>query len=1754
MDSGFLIKKPTIKLNAHNYHAWANYVLKSIESNSNLTNCILLDKDQFRIQAPDTCYTQRERNKQLYVEQYKIEEQLSSLTSALKCLKEKYKLESYNAMDWEQHPEEMKLIFGFEEQVEWELRSTANPNASSAVKQNLKSRFEEAKGKGNLSTPGKNTLDNLQRILDIQKQKQDAEAELASVRALAEEEMKRYTYLQSVVQDAHTDFYRHAKSLLNQFVHEGENGLIDPEYLKILKSDTASWRDMMAFVTSSCLKETWDHLKFQYKRSGQYHKFNGLYDLMSMVPLPAEKLIDFELRFDELVKSVLEDITPDMKTSRAAEEMCIHAYALKLKKFYKNPFMSRFLGPYFAQNADSSKKTYPATYQQFCTDLRCARTQHFIQSATGDDMAAVQTKGDNHAVLNAAVTNVQNKSQNSRSRPNGKSQRNPNRGSRSNSSESDPKPAVSSGVPPKTPPPKSSDNSIKPKPKGKNAKKKKVILSSHEVEYDDEDDFEVLNSLEEVVVLTAAEYATPTDVVQLDNGANRHIFNNLRLFKTPPTDLNSDVRITGVFRNAPLHVTKEGETYGFGRAYYDPLARNLLSQSSLEYDGFRTTPLKLNRQRPHMITAWEVSSNDTTVTFELRNGIFQAPLTDVLNLGKHYVMSAMSTRGNPLGLPNTSIFPTGYTRSMIEPPPFASDISNPEFPMPTDTSLNQSTLAISPTQSRTYVPDVRVNDSDVPMYASSDVPMYATSDVPTYPPVPTYADTSDVRTSAPASSPDVLMYKVSDGSSIEATVSNTDQPESTTTLDPNAGIAPPLATSSSDPAMLAKSLPDMRRQMLVPVADSNDPRYAPSLGRLLTSTEQRKLDKVHDLHLALNHAGRATEKSVVEGHLLNCELTCRDIDLYYEMRPTCLGCVKGKMRMPPTTAFTPRTGAFLGEYWELDIAYFGGKTYAVFIEILSKYCCIYPLLSRKEGSLRKVALDWHNVLAKHFPRAIKNGSIHLRCDREPGFHIIQTSLPEVELNRTSAEGHANRAEVLIKIIKERARATLYALPYQLPQSRYADLIAHIIETKNYTPGTLTSLETPHEMVTGRKLDANTLMRAQFGQTGCVIIPTSQRNSKDQAVAQEGICVGFEPGNPNNLQIYIPSTGRTVHRAAFKPLPPSEMPHLISLLNQQAAQQGSSIELFEEQMTQGVETYIEDESLASSTILSSYTTDIDDANMTIKAAIAKYGEPIVREAAIKEVANMENMNVFSFIDPSSLKKTTKILPSKDFLKAKYSDGRFVKLKARIVVRGDLQTPDSFDNTKSPTADKSSLFLIAALNKYIKGTIYSCDVPAAFLFAPLSENIYMTLTKDMTDIILESRPELRPLLNKNGKLVAKLEKSIYGLKQAPRNWYDHLMRVITRCGFKGCIADRCVLQFRDKRGITNLLFHVDDFFISSNCLAHIAALKKQFYNAFGEMQWSEREFTFLGMHFKTRDDHSIDIDMTAYTVDIIDKHWKPEFADEFKIRRGLISPSNADLFNELAADSDEPDASTVKACKSIAMELLYLSSIRIDILKECVCIAMTSHRPSAMTWRLIRRVINYLKVNPSYVVNLGTTSTQLTVYCDAGYAEHIDARSHTGIYVTLGDNAGPILVKSKKQGLVTQSSTEAELLALTDAVKRSMVVAKILVELGFNDHVRMYVRQDNMSTITIAKNGEGLAGKAKHFRVRFHYLRELIEENQLVIEYCNTNDMIADYLTKPMVGLKFYHQVLRAMYHSDTEVFKTACEEAFQRVINNKSNVN
>ena len=104
-------------------------------------------------------------------------------------------------------------------------------------------------------------------------------------------------------------------------------------------------------------------------------------------------------------------------------------------------------------------------------------------------------------------------------------------------------------------------------------------------------------------------------------------------------------------------------------------------------------------------------------------------------------------------------------------------------------------------------------------------------------------------------------------------------------------------------------------------------------------------------------------------------------------------------------------------------------------------------------------------------------------------------------------------------------------------------------------------------------------------------------------------------------------------------------------------------------------------------------EIDESNMTIGEARKRFGDRPVWDACVEEIVNMIKVRgAMEVIDASKLKKNKKngklfdnLLFSKDFLKAKYKDGAFDKLKCRIVIRGDLQEEGTFGETKSPTGD-------------------------------------------------------------------------------------------------------------------------------------------------------------------------------------------------------------------------------------------------------------------------------------------------------------------------------------------------------------------------------------------------------------------------------------------------------------------------------------
>ena len=139
--------------------------------------------------------------------------------------------------------------------------------------------------------------------------------------------------------------------------------------------------------------------------------------------------------------------------------------------------------------------------------------------------------------------------------------------------------------------------------------------------------------------------------------------------------------------------------------------------------------------------------------------------------------------------------------------------------------------------------------------------------------------------------------------------------------------------------------------------------------------------------------------------------------------------------------------------------------------------------------------------------------------------------------------------------------------------------------------------------------------------------------------------------------------------------------------------------------------------------------------------------------------------------------------------------------------------------------------------------------------------------------------------------------------------------------------------------------------------------------------------------------------------------------------------------------------------------------------------------------------------------------MKAFVDAAFGCHSDGKSHSGLVLMMGNAC--ILAISGKQKLVTKSSTEAELVALSDMLKYVELYDEFVKKQGYNEHVIPKVMQDNQSTISLVTKGGG-APRNKHLRVRQNLVKQAVEMEQIEIEYMSTREMIADSLTKPLQG--------------------------------------
>ena len=206
-------------------------------------------------------------------------------------------------------------------------------------------------------------------------------------------------------------------------------------------------------------------------------------------------------------------------------------------------------------------------------------------------------------------------------------------------------------------------------------------------------------------------------------------------------------------------------------------------------------------------------------------------------------------------------------------------------------------------------------------------------------------------------------------------------------------------------------------------------------------------------------------------------------------------------------------------------------------------------------------------------------------------------------------------------------------------------------------------------------------------------------------------------------------------------------------------------------------------------------------------------------------------------------------------------------------------------------------------------------------------------------------------------------------------------------------------------------------------------------------------------------------------------------------------------------------------SAVMKAMFLCKRgRTDVQPAITFLASRVQDPNENDWKKLTRVLGYLKNTREDILHLeADNSATLKWYVDVSFAVHHDMKSHTGSSFTLGK--GAVFADSTKQKVNARSSTEVEMVGVDDRISKILWTKKFIENQGFNISLNI-IYQDNTSTIKLATNGRSSLGKrTRHFDIKYFYVTDLIGRNEVTIEYCSTDDMLADYYTKPLVGAKF-----------------------------------
>jgi hypothetical protein len=474
----------------------------------------------------------------------------------------------------------------------------------------------------------------------------------------------------------------------------------------------------------------------------------------------------------------------------------------------------------------------------------------------------------------------------------------------------------------------------------------------------------------------------------------------------------------------------------------------------------------------------------------------------------------------------------------------------------------------------------------------------------------------------------------------------------------------------------------------------------------------------------------------------------------------------------------------------------------------------------------------------------------------------------------------------------------------------------------------------------------------------------------------------------------------------------------------------------------------------------------------------------------------------------------IIRSHMLMKEKMKMGLPDKVKARLVGDGSMQDRALYPDRYSPTVSLPAVMTVLAIASKEQRHVAALDVGKAYTNADMKgEEVYIEVDKFVSDYIVKYKPALCTYREDSGKMVFRLDKALYGCIQSAKLWYDTISTALHNMGFIQNDQDMCVFN-RTVTGVQlTAALYVDDLLCTCKDLTMIqkfeAELKKEYGEVSSDYGDTAGRISYLGMTIK-RQRAGIRISMDDYVQDMLT--FLPPDGD---IRKAN-TPAGENLFD---IDSESPllDKTDQERFHSTVAKALYLClRVRPDI---AVTVSFLTTRVSCSTqqdWGKLMRMLKYLQQNPIRGILLPTKGEiSIETYIDAAFCIHSDGKSHTGVIVRIG--GALVYTKSTKQKIVSRDSTESETIGLSDHTDRVLWFQHFLESQGHSPGSPV-IFQDNKSTISLVTKGGGNP-RTRHLRARQYGVKQQIDNNEYSVEYCVTEGMIADVLTKPLQGAKF-----------------------------------